>query len=81
MSITDILYQYKDVEPQKWGNFGEKCYPVTCVIKAMEQWGVQKQIEENNSILAMVELHMDERAVVVLKQRIFELERTITNIT
>jgi hypothetical protein len=32
-------------------------------------------IEENKSILAMAELHMDERAVLVLKQRIFDLER------
>jgi hypothetical protein len=31
-------------------------------------------IEENKSILAMAETHMDERAILVLKQRIFELE-------
>jgi hypothetical protein len=79
MTIIEILHQYKDVEPKNWGDFGEKCYPVTTVIKAMEQWALQKQIEENKSILTMAELHMDERAVIVLKQRIFELERAGSN--
>lgn len=39
---------------------------VNAVINAM--------VQENKSILAMAEKHMDERACIVLKQRIFELE-------
>ena len=73
MTITEILHQHKDVKPKDFGDFGERCYPVTSVIKAMEQWALIKQIEENKSILAMAEFHMDTRAVIVIKQRIIEL--------
>ncbi|WP_396179890.1 hypothetical protein [Flavobacterium sp.] len=45
------------------------------VYSLMEDYAKFKMIEENKSILAMAELHMDERAVLVLKQRIFDLER------
>lgn len=45
------------------------------IVNAMELYAISKQIEENKSILAMAELHMDERAIVVLKQRIFDLEK------
>ena len=45
------------------------------VYSLMEDYAKIKMIEENKSILVMAELHMDERAVLVLKQRIFDLER------
>ena len=45
------------------------------VYSLMEDYAKLKMIEENKSILGMAELHMDERAVLVLKQRIFDLER------
>jgi len=38
---------------------------------------LQAMIDENKSILKMAEKHMDERACVVLRQRIFELEKQI----
>jgi hypothetical protein len=40
----------------------------------MSEYAKLKMIEENKSILEMAETHMDERAILVLKQRIFELE-------
>jgi hypothetical protein len=43
----------------------------------MKDYAIVKMIEENKSILAMAELHMDTRAVLVIKQRIFELEKQL----
>lgn len=34
-------------------------------------------IQENKSILEIAKLHMDERAVLVIQQRIFELEKEV----
>lgn len=36
---------------------------------------IEGMIQENKSILEMAKLHMDERAVLVIQQRIFELEK------
>ena len=44
------------------------------VYSLMEGYAKLKMIEENKSILKMAELHMDDRAVLVLRQRIFDLE-------
>lgn len=49
-------------------------YTPNQVYSLMEDYAKLKMIEENKSMLAMAELHMDERAVLVLKQRIFQLE-------
>ena len=42
------------------------------IAKYMEDYAKLKIIEENKSIMA--KLHMDERAIIVLKKRISELE-------
>jgi len=52
--------------------------PVSRILPLMDDYAKIKMIEENKSILAMAELHMDERAVLVLKQRIFELEKSVS---
>lgn len=44
----------------------------------MEDYARLKMIEENKSILAMAERHMDARAVLVIEQRIFDLENQST---
>jgi len=38
-----------------------------------------KMIEENKSLLAMAELHMDTRAILVIRQRIVDLESELEN--
>jgi len=43
----------------------------------MENYAIIKQIEENESILAMAKLHMDERAILIIKERISSLENKI----
>jgi hypothetical protein len=45
--------------------------------KATQAKILQAQIDENKSILKMAELHMDERACMVLNQRIFELTKQL----
>lgn len=50
--------------------------PVSRIMPLLDEYATQKMIEENKSILAMAELHMDERAILVIKQRIFDLEKT-----
>lgn len=41
------------------------------------RWETLARIEENKSVLSMAERHMDERACVVIKQRIFNLEQQL----
>jgi len=43
----------------------------------MERKEIEGRIEENESMLKMAELHMDERACMVLRQRIFNLEKLL----
>lgn len=43
------------------------------VLPAMEEYALVKMIAENESILEMAKLHMDERAVLVLNERISTL--------
>ncbi len=50
------------------------------ILPAMEEYAIFKMIEENESILAMAELHMDERAVLVLKTRIAALQNKLATI-
>ncbi len=47
------------------------------LMQLTERYAKMKQIEENKSILSMAEIHMDERAVLVIKQRIFDLEQSM----
>ncbi|MEO6305955.1 MAG: hypothetical protein ABIP51_22605 [Bacteroidia bacterium] len=51
--------------------------PISRILPMMDEYATNKMIDENKSMLAMAELHMDERACVVLKQRIFELEKSL----
>ena len=44
---------------------------------AAEEYSTRKMIDENLSMLKMAKLHMDERACIVLKDRISELEAMI----
>ena len=44
---------------------------------AAEEYSTRKMIDENLSMLKMTKLHMDERACLVLKDRISELEAMI----
>ena len=43
--------------------------------KAMEEYAKIKMIDENKSLLEMAKLHMDSRAVLVISERISELEK------
>ena len=47
---------------------------------AAEQYATIKMIEENESILKMANLHMDERACIVLQERINELKNMIAEV-
>ena len=44
---------------------------------AAEEYATRKMIEENKSILEMAKLHMDNRAIIVLENRIKELKNMI----
>lgn len=46
-----------------------------CVLKAMDEYAKIKMIEENKSLLEMAKLHMDSRAILVISERISELEK------
>ena len=48
---------------------------------AAEKYATIKMIEENQSILEMAKIHMDERACMVLQNRINELYKMILPIT
>lgn len=48
---------------------------------AVEEYATRKMIEENKSILKMAELHMDYRAILVLRNRIKELNKIIKPVT
>lgn len=48
------------------------------ILPAMDEYALIKMIEENESILKMAELHMDVRAVLVLKTRILELDNDLS---
>lgn len=45
------------------------------VLDAMQEYAKIKMIEENKSLLEMAKLHMDSRAVMVISERISELEK------
>ena len=45
------------------------------IINLFESYAKSKMIIENKSLLEMAKLHMDNRAVLVIRDRIAELER------
>ena len=47
--------------------------------KAIEKICIKAQIEENESMVVMAEVHMNERAVFALKRRIEELQKQLEN--
>ena len=47
---------------------------------AAEEYAARKMLSENLSLLKMAELHMNERACFVLKNRILELESLIGDV-
>lgn len=49
-------------------------FPMNAVTSSMETYGLMMQIQDNKSILKMAELHMDERSILVLNNRINQLE-------
>lgn len=50
------------------------------IAQMMDEFALLKVIDENKSILAMAEVHMDERACLVLRDRIFKLEEGICQV-
>lgn len=44
-------------------------------LNAMDEYAKVKMIEENKSLLEMAKIHMDSRAILVISERIFELEK------
>lgn len=69
--------EFKDILKRKQDYYGETAASFDF---AVEEYATRRMIEENQSILRMAELHMDERAVLVIKNRIDELERMIKSI-
>jgi hypothetical protein len=53
----------------------EDGYVWQMILKAMDEYAKIKMIEENKSLLEMAKLHMDSRAVLVISERISELEK------
>lgn len=47
-------------------------------IPAMQEYAIYRMIQENKSILEMAKLHMDKRAVMIIQDRISELEDAIS---
>jgi hypothetical protein len=45
------------------------------ILNAMDEYAKIKMIEENKSLLEMAKLHMDSRSVLVISERISELEK------
>ena len=39
ITLTTILYKYKDQQPKQFGeDFGEKCYPVSAILNICEEY-------------------------------------------
>ena len=73
ISSEDILSKYpSDIS----GHYSKEN-----VIAAMNIFALSQAKYENKSILTMAEKHMDEHAVIVIKERLFELERAIDTLT
>lgn len=68
------MIEFKDILKSKQDYYGktEGSYEF-----AADEYATRKMIEENESILKMAELHMDHRAIMVLKDRITELKQMI----
>lgn len=49
-------------------------YPLHLVKEYLSHYAIIKQIEENKSMLEMAKVHLNERAVFVIKDRISQLE-------
>jgi hypothetical protein len=45
--------------------------------KVAQRYALEQQIHENESILEMLEVHGNERCVLVVKHRIFQLEKQL----
>ena len=52
--------------------------PADIVIELMNEFALVKMIQENESLLEMAKLHMDSRAVMVIQNRIKELENLLS---
>lgn len=68
--------EFKEILENKIKLFGDN---QTAYNSAAEEYAVKKMIQENESILKMAELHMDERAKMVLTFRIDELKALISS--
>lgn len=74
----DILCSIKNANCNNITDYiGKDGYVWAMILVAMDKYSIVKMIEENKSLLKMAELHMDSRAILVITERIKNLESSL----